>query len=431
MERPSRGRAHTFTGAFASLFSPFKAEVKSPPVPETIGWKPNTLNRKTSGLSQHHVLGSKAVAKFEAAPNLMRQLSSASRKNSGKASRDIPQVEITELASPGAQSYSSGSSSQRVAFTVELLKPAETSKKSGNKVRQHAPSPYPDPQNPPLVAKPKEGINYEPLIRSRARTLTMERMDGVNSIQQYLDAHPDTLPPPGSTPAFVEQYWHLRRLSLGSSLSDPEAEDGASDVSDAGSNTYGGSEDSDPGRWECDTAYESDDEYEPEQSPRRQCTPAATRPPLMRHARTWPLTETPWHDNSPATQAAPNYPGKATCDSPCPSPGATLPSSHAPPALQPPPCPDSPAHDTGSWLPTDPSNIDDLDYAPIDLPRLLWKRDLGADGRWFTTSLRPPPGTTAGQSGSAGGPSHTPERGYFHAEDPRLAAVDAEELRGG
>lgn len=431
MERPSRGRANTFTRAIENFLWRSLAAVEPRPVPETIGWRPTTLGRKSSGLSQHHVLGCIPAAKFEAAPKLKRQLSlsSSSSTDHGITPSYLPKVDIMEVTSRDTRSYSSSSSSRRVAFTSELLKPADSAKHA-NKLRQRAPSPYPGATQLPPIAKPKESIRREPLIRSRTRTLTMERLDGAHSLQQYLEEHPDALPPPGSTPAFVDQYWPLRRPSVDSQLSDPEADDEASDVTDTeyrSCSTYAEPDDSDdsddPGRWECETAYESCDEDEQGLAlppPRRQYTPAATRPPLLRHAQTLSPPETPQDDDSPAPQAAKNPPGRVKLGSPPQTPPTNIP--------QLPPSPPTTPNDASSWLPTDPSALPNLHYPGFDLPHLLWKR-ITVDGQHFLSTVRPPSGFTAGKAPrGAGGPTHTPNRGYFHLADPRMDAVDAAEL---
>lgn len=276
------------------------------------------------------------------------------------------------------------------------------------------------------------------MIRNRTRTLTMERMDGVHSITQYLEAHPDALPPPGSTPAFVEHYWNLQRRHTGDSvLSDPEADDEASDISDAESNTsYSSATSGDiaGSAWDCGTPYDADKDYRVKPAP-RQYTPAATRPPLKRHAQTWPRAEKPNHYYSPA-QAPIRFPSDNFLDPPGTNPSSTLCGSprDAGALRSHPSAARTTSYSPSSWLPTDPSAVltHKLQHPGRDIPvpRLRWDRDVGPDGLWFITSVRPAHGATAGRSegGGAAGPSHTPRAGYCHVPDPRLGPVDAGEL---
>ncbi|KAJ9149507.1 hypothetical protein NKR19_g5689 [Coniochaeta hoffmannii] len=443
MERPSRGRAHTFTGVISSLLlKPFKPAAAPPPIPnETIGWSPNTLERNTSGLSEHHVFGCKPFIPSKAAANLKRQLSSGSRKHNGAAPQDIPNVTVKGVTSPGGHSHASSSSSQRIAFVPELLRPGSTLA-SSNKLRQRTPSPYPHvkklsmPPRLPTLPSKQQAIYHEPLIRNRGRTLTMERIN-IRNITQYLEKHPEALPPPGSTPAYVEHYLVAqaqRRHSNDSVLSNPEAMDDASDVDDADveSTSSFGSEDSDddPGPLSaCDATFDSDEENPPELPPRRQYTPAASRPALTRHANTWPLCPE-IASGIPSREAGTRYVDDDLLNLRGNHSTTLAASPHDAPALSI-PLPPGPVHDPLSWLPTDPSAMS-LEHLDFPLPRLLWEQDIDADGLWVLRSVRPSNNATAGgpEGGSGGGgPSHTPTSGYRLVKDHRFEPVDAEWLR--
>jgi hypothetical protein len=230
----------------------------------------------------------------------------------------------------------------------------------------------------------------------RIRAMTTEHIDDILYAirirdDQYLAQQ--TLPPPGSTPADIGAFWtaeRQRRQSDESFLSNPEALDDASDVhGDAESITSFGTDELFVKVWDCETAYDSatDEFAEPLH---RQHTPAATRPPLVRHAGTWPRAQSP--DRSV-------YLGAQSKTDP-------------------------------SWLPTDPSAIPtDTD---IPVPQLRWTRGITASGIWYLSSVRPPRGVTAGgpEGGTGGGgPSHTPMPGYYHSRDARFGPVDAGQLR--
>lgn len=421
-----------------SLFSGLTPSTAAPPpTNETIGWRPHTLERHTSGLSQHSVHSCKPTLPSKAAPNLKRQLSTGGRTHNGISPGDVPNARMGEVMPPEAQSYASSSSPTRVAFVPQLLRPKGISE-AGIKLRQRAPSPYPAAKIFPPATNNKKAIHCEPMIRPyRIRTLTMERMDGVYSVARYLEENPDALPPPGSTPAFVEQYWRRQRRHSGDSvLSNPEADDEASDFGDAESNTSYSAGSSGGGTgcaWDCETAYESDKEYALQPAP-RQYTPAATRPPLMRHAHTW-AGNTSDHNDSPAQYFTSrellephggNYPSSTLCGSP-----------HDAPAMRSDPSAARATHyySPSSWLPTDPSALrtaHELQHHlawNIPIPSLRWGRDVSADGLWFITSVRPPRGATAGGPEDGGaGPSHTPRAGYCHARDARFGPVDAGKL---
>ncbi|KAB5576260.1 hypothetical protein GE09DRAFT_1281945 [Coniochaeta sp. 2T2.1] len=393
MDRPSRGRAHTFPGSVAGvltkIFGAVASEVKQIEANETVGWQPQTRRRSRRCLTAQHVTATSFVRDIAAAPTLKRHLTSVS---------DIPEVEVTDDLSSGcgaapgtspstgynveARSCSkscSNNSSAGIAFVSGLLKPVDTSS-AASKLRQREKSPYPGAKRSAELPT-DQGTSQEPQVRIRGRTL-----EGPTAVLAWLAAESDV-----TSLGKTNDTDNISLLQLDPDLSDPESDDADSDLIDDDDASISSFATSD-----CAS-------YSAEALP------------------TWrPDTEPIFYNECDESE-------EQTLVEEEPLPPQRLLASQIGRPID----PYLAIPDITAPIPTDPSYTSCPQYKDSPVPRLLWLlAGFDKTGSWYVTTSHPPPVVTAGKPHERpGGPSHTPVAGWYFADsDEKYHAPDAVEL---